>query len=191
VPPDFTKPIIVRMDEFLKPLGFARHGATWNRKFDSFIDVIDVQTSKAGDTITINAGVFHPDVYRKCWATELSGVVEEPLCTVRIRVGQLLDGKDLWWRLDDPDVRDDLVDKITAHVLPFLERMHSFEAMEQFLMSEQVTKQQYPLPTIYLAILKDERGDRVGACALLAELGQKTLGGWRTRIREVSERLGC
>jgi hypothetical protein len=186
-----TKPVIVRMDELLKPLGFARHKTTWNRKSDSFVDVIDVQTSKAGDTITINAGVFHPDVHRKCWATEPTAVVEEPSCTVRARVGQLLNGKDLWWRLDDARILDDVIEKLKAYVLPFLERMHSLEAMEQFLTSAQVTKQKYPPPVIYLAILKSERGDRTGACALLTELGERSLGAWRTRIGEVAERLGC
>jgi hypothetical protein len=186
-----TKPVIARMDELLKPLGFARHKATWNRKSDSFVDVIDVQTSKAGDTITINAGVFHPDVHRKCWATEPAAVVEEPSCIVRARVGQLLNGKDLWWRLDDARILDDVVEKLNAHVLPFLERMHSLEAMEQFLTNAQVTKQKHPLPIIYLAILMSEQGNRTGACALLTELGEKSVGAWRTRIGEVARRLGC
>lgn len=186
-----TKPVIARMDELLKPFGFARHKTTWNRKSDSFVDVIDIQTSKAGDTITINAGVFHPGVHRKCWATEPTAVVEEPSCTVRARVGQLLDGKDLWWLLNDARILDDVVEKLNAHVLPFLERMHSLEAMEQFLTSAQVMKQKYPPPIIYLAILKSEQGDRTGACALLTELGEKSVGAWRTRIGEVAGRLGC
>jgi hypothetical protein len=186
-----TKAVIARMDEFLKPLGFARHKAIWNRQADSFVDVIDIQTSKAGDTMTINAGVLHPEVHRKCWAAEPPAVIEEPLCTVRVRVGQLLDGKDLWWRIDDVRTLGDVAEKVTAHVLPFLERMHSFEAMEHFLTIAQVTKQKYPPPVIYLAVLKSERGDRIGACALLTEFGKKTVGAWRTRIAEVAGRLGC
>lgn len=186
-----TKVVIARMDELLKPLGFTRHKATWNRRSNSFIDVIDVQTSKAGDTMTINAGVLHPEVHRKCWATELPAVIEEPSCTVRVRVGQLLDGKDLWWRLSDAGILDDIAEKVAAYVLPFLERMHSLEAMEQFLTNAKVTKQKYPLPIICLAILKGEQGNRTGACALLTELGEKSVGAWRTRIREVAGRLGC
>jgi hypothetical protein len=185
------KPIIARLDELLKPLGFVRHKTTWNRKSGSFVDVIDVQTSKAGDTITINAGVLHPDVHRMCWATEPTVVVEEPSCTVRARVGQLLDGKDLWWRLDESKTLTDVGEKINAHVLPFLERMHSLEAMEQFLTASGLTMQKYPPPAIYLAIIKSERGDRTGACAVLAELGGKAIGAWRTRISEVAGRLGC
>jgi hypothetical protein len=186
-----TKPVIAHLDELLKPLGFARHKATWNRRSGSFVDVIDVQTSKAGDTMTINAGVLHPEVHKKCWATELPVVIEEPSCTVRVRVGQLLDGKDLWWRLGDAGILDDVAAKATANVLPFLERMHSPGAMEQFLTDAKVTKQKYPLPVICLAILKSERGDRTGACVLLTELGEKSVGAWRTRIGEVAGRLRC
>ena len=103
----------------------------------------------------------------------------------------MVDGKDLWWRLDDARALDDVVDKLNTHALPFLERMHSLAAMEQFLTSAQVMKKKYPLPVIYLAILKSEQGDRTGACALLTELGAKSVGAWRTRIAEVAGRLEC
>ena len=186
-----TKAVIARMDELLKPLGLTRHKATWNRRSDSFVDVIDVQTSKAGDTITINAGVLHPEVHRKCWATELPAVIEEPECIVRARIGLLIDGKELWWKINDAGILDDVAEKVVAYVLPFLERKHSLEAMEQFLTNAKVAKQKYPPPVIYLAILKSEQGDRSGACALLTELGEKSVGGWRTRIGEVAGRLGC
>ena len=110
---------------------------------------------------------------------------------MRARIGRLIEGKDHWWRLTDEGIVADVVQKVAAYVLPFLERMHSLEAMEQFLMTAQVTKQKYPPPVIYLAILKNERGDRTGACALLTELGEKSVGAWRTRIGEVAGRLGC
>jgi hypothetical protein len=186
-----AKPVITRIDELLKPLGFARQKAIWNRNVGSFIDVIDVQTSKAGDAITINAGVLRPDVHTKCWGTEPPAFIEEPSCTVRARVGQLIDGKDVWWRLSDRKTLDDVAAKITAYVLPFLDRMHSLDAMEQFLANAQVMKQKYPPPIIYLAILKCERGDRTGACALLADLHKRTVGAWQARISQVTERLAC
>jgi hypothetical protein len=186
-----TKSIVTRLDELLRPLGFTRHKALWNRKASSFVDVIDVQTSKAGDTITINAGVLQPEVHIKCWGTEPPAVIEVPSCTVRVRVGQLLDNKDLWWRLNDDGFVDDVTNKITAHVLPFLERMHSFDSMEEFLTRAQVTRQKYPLPIIYLALLKNQQGDRTAACELLSELRRKTVGAWQSRISEVARRLGC
>jgi len=186
-----TKPIIGRMDELLKPLGFARHKLTWNRRFDSFVDVITLEKSKSGDTVTISAGVFHLGIHNKCWDTQLPAVIQEPECIVRTRIGGLVDGKDLWWRLDSGRILDDVVEKLNTHLLPFLERMRSFEAMEQVLTNEQVTRHNYPPPIIYLAILRSEQGDRAAACALLTELGKKSVGAWRTRVGEVAGRLGC
>jgi len=75
---------------------------------------------------------------------------------------------------------------------PFVERMHIRDAMEAFLVASEVVKQKYPPDIVYLAILRNERGDREGACAVLAELQQNALGGaWRSRIGEVTQRLDC
>jgi len=185
------KRVIARMDAILLPLGFVRHKATWNRSSGLFVDVIDVQISSSIDSMTINAGVLHLDVYKLAWGTEPPAVIEEPDCIVRARVGQLIDNKDLWWQLDDSQIVDDVAEKVTALVLPFLEPMHSFDAMQQFVKSSLPKKQRYPLPIIYLAILMSEQGDRAGACRLLTDFGKKTVEGWRTRIGEVAERLGC
>jgi hypothetical protein len=181
----------MRIDELLKPLGFIRQKMTWNRRAGSFVDVIDLQAGKTGDTVTINAGVLHPEIHMKCWGTEPPQVIEEPSCAVRTRAGQLIEGKDMWWRLEEQESINHIVDALAAYVLPFLERMHSFEAMEQFLTNAGVTKQKYPLPIIYLAILKSERGDCVGACTLLTDLRKKTFGAWQARINAVVEKLGC
>jgi hypothetical protein len=187
------KTVTTSLDELLKPLGFARHKATWNRQQDPFVDVIDVQASKGGDTITINAGVLHRGVHQKCWLKEPPACVQEPECTVRTRAGQLIDGRDLWWRKGDPRIAEDVIENVNVSMLPFLERMHSLEAMEKFLAESQLMKPRFPdsASVVYLAILKDERGDKAGACALLTELGNKTLGDWKTRMREVAERLSC
>jgi Domain of unknown function (DUF4304) len=186
-----AKPVIARLDGVLKPLGFERQKTTWNRKSGSFVDVVEVQTSKAGDTITINAGVVHPDVHAKCWGDDLLKFIEEPSCTVRVRIGQLIGEKDLWWKLDAADVADDIADKVNSRVLPFLEQMHSTDAMEQFLTNAQVVKQKYPPPIIYLAILKHQQGNAKAACALLGELERQTVGAWQGRISQIAETLSC
>lgn len=186
-----AKAVISRLDRVLKPLGFERQKTTWNRKSGSFVDVVDVQTSKVKNTITINAGVFHSGVYAKCWGDWLPEFIEEPSCIVRTRIGQLIGEKDLWWKLDEVDVADAVAEKVSSHVLPFLGQMHSIDAMEQFLTSAQVVKQKYPPPIIYLAILKHEQGNSNEACALLGELKKKTVGAWQGRINQITETLSC
>lgn len=186
-----AKDVTVRLDGLLKPLGFERQKTTWNLKSGSFVDVVDVQISKTRDMITVNAGVLHPDVHAKCWGGDLPKFIEEPSCTVRARVGQLIDGKDLWWQLGADDVAGEIADTVSTHVLPFLGQMHSADAMERFLTNSQVVKQKYPPPIIYLAILKHEQGHSGAACSLLGDLKKKTVGAWQRRISQIAERLSC
>jgi hypothetical protein len=40
--------------------------------------------------------------------------------------------KDKWWPLNDDQTPAEIVGKVEAHVLPFLERMHTREAMKQW-----------------------------------------------------------
>lgn len=186
-----ARDVTAQLDGVLKPLGFDRQKTTWNRKSGSFVDAVDVQVSKSGDTITVNAGVLHPDVYAKCWGGDLPRSIEEPSCTVRARIGQLIDGKDLWWQLDSDHVAGEIAEKVSTHVLPFLEQMHSADAMERFLTNAQVVKQKYPPPIIYLAILKHEQGDAAAACSLLDDLKERTVGAWQGRISQIAEKLSC
>lgn len=186
-----TKAVVRRLDELLTALGFERQKQTWNRRSDSFVDVIDVQVSKADHAITVNAGVMDPDVHRKCWGTGPPVWVEEPSCTVRTRIGQLMGNKDVWWSFGDGEAVEKIAEAVATQVLPFLDRMHARDAMEEFLAAAEVLKRKYPPPIVYLAILRNELGDHSGACVALEELQQKALGAWRTRISEVSGRLGC
>jgi hypothetical protein len=186
-----TRTVVTRLDGLLKPLGFERQKQTWNRTSGSFVDAINVQVSKAEHAITVNAGVMDPDVHRKCWGSSPCGWIDEPLCTVRTRIGALLGNTDVWWSLGDGTVVEEIAEAVATQVLPFLDRMHARDAMEEFLVAAKVLKYRYPPESIYLAILRHELGDHSGACALLQELQQTTIGNWRTGISEVSSRLGC
>jgi hypothetical protein len=44
---------------------------------------------------------------------------------------------------------------------------------------------------IHLAILRYERGDKASACELLSETLSNTSSAWRSRVKEVAERIGC
>jgi hypothetical protein len=185
-----TTAVATQLDKLLCPVGFTRQKMTWNRKASPFVDVIDLQLSKAGDALTVNAGVIDPSVHKACWGENLPSFVEEPSCTVRTRIGQLVDGKDLWWRDDGENIASEIGERVREHVLPFLDRMHSVEALAEQLKGFGVTKQKYPPPIIYLAVLKWKNGDVAGADMLLSELRMQTVGAWQTRIAEVIARLG-
>jgi hypothetical protein len=183
--------IIVRLDRLLEPFGFTRQIRAWNRKVASFIDVIDVQISKPVDRVTINAGVLDFDVHAILWGGRPLEFVEQPICTVGVRAGELVDGKDKWWQIDTPGVADELAESIAASVLPFFERMHTREAMRQWLIASDVVEKRYPPPIINLAILESFLGNTARSCAILAEFQTASAGAWRSRAAEVAKRLHC
>jgi hypothetical protein len=88
------------MDTELRPAGFARRKAVWNHRHDALIDVVDLQVSKGGEDVTLNCGVLDPVVHLKAWSSEVPQFVQEPDCTVRARIGELLPERlDVWWQL--------------------------------------------------------------------------------------------
>lgn len=183
--------IIARLDRELTPKGFCRKKATWNREQGSLVEVIDIQTSKDGDAVTMNVGVLSRPIYLACWGCDAKPFVEEPECTVRARIGRLIDNKDRWWDISSAGVAEEMVGCLRAHILPFLERMGSLEAMRDWLASTGMPSPKSPLPSICFAVLQSQLGDIDAACAVLAELERKALGAWKARAQEVAARIGC
>lgn len=182
--------IIARLDRELTPKGFRRKKATWNREQGSLVEVIDIQTSKAGDAVTMNVGVLSRPVYLVCWGRHPESFIEEPECTVRSRVGELIDNKDRWWDVSNPGVAEEMVDCLTARIFPFLEGMQSLEAMRDWLASTGMPSRKGPLPSICFAVLQAQLGDISAACTALADVERKALGAWKARAQEVAARIG-
>ncbi len=181
--------LVKQLDELLLPLGFRRTKRVWNRASGLYVDVVELQVSKSRDSMTVNLGVLDPEIYRQCWNEDAPRNVQAPHCTVRARLGELIDGKDTWWSIGCPEI----IHAITAYGLPFLDRMHEHSAMEEHLQATEVAGRRYPDPAsvIYLALLMNKRGDRAGACALIRQQLEKGRGAWQARFREIAERLGC
>jgi hypothetical protein len=137
--------IIARLDRELTPKGIRRKKATWNREQGSLVEVIDIQTSKAGDAVTMNVGVLSRPVYLVCWGRHPESFIEQPECTVGTRVGGLIDNKDRWWDVSSPGVAEEMVDCLAARIFPFLERMRSLEAMRDWLASTGMPSRMTPL----------------------------------------------
>jgi hypothetical protein len=185
------KTVVGKVDSLLIPLGYHRHGFTWNHRRESAVEVVDIQLSKAGDAVTVNAGVLDSIVYAAFWGSGPLERVEQPMCTVGARVGELIDGDDKWWKLDGESTPDDIAKVISAHVLPFIEQVATRYGMEKWLIDSDVARKRYPPPIINLAVLKSLRGEREVACALLGNLKKKTSGPWQTRVADVAGRIGC
>ena len=183
-----TNAVVEQLDAFLRPRGFSRKGRTWRRAVGCLRDVIDVQASNDGSAFTINVGVLDTDIYRRCWGKEApdAAALREGNCTVRTRLGELMEDRDIWWSKQEDT--DEVLDAVQKHALPFLEQMHAPSEMEAYLASANSVTRRYPYPpdVISLALLVAKRGDRAAASALLQGLKKKiTLRGWRERVDEV------
>ena len=183
-----SKRLVAPIDGVLKEHGFVRKKMTLNRRSESLVDVVDLQVSKAGDAVTLNAGVVDREARRLLWGPETDQFLQVPECTVRSRPGELIDGRDVWWALDDEEAAEKIARTRVHRVLPFLERMHDPLAMEAQLAPHGA--KHYPPPIIYLAILKQRRGETAEAESLLRVLHDRTTGPWRERVGTVFASLG-
>lgn len=125
------------------------------------------------------------------WGREPGEFVEQPMCTVCVRIGELIDRKDKWWEIESSGTAGDVRDHVASHVAPFFERMHNREAMKQWLVDGEVQQKRYPPPIINLAILESFLGNRRQSCTLLNELLKKSTDAWHARVTEVAKRLHC
>ncbi len=183
------KLIIGQVDAFLKPLGFLRRGDVWNRFTDNLVEVVDVQVSSNADTYTLNAGVLDKAVHKIFWDELPPEFIEQPQCTVGVRVGNLINGKDKWWALNEDTDNEEQLKVSVAAILEFLRSSVSRQKMIGWLEDNEVTKKRYPPPIINLAILQALNSQMSAAMATIDELQEKVSGPWRDRVLQVRERL--
>jgi hypothetical protein len=115
----------------LKQRGFRRSGSTFRRSLTGCVHVVNVQAGRRflEGKFTLNVGVFFPAAHDQVrellrWDPGPGGPSEHE-CTVRRRIGELLNVEDHWWTLSPGDC-DRVVDEVRLAVrdvvLPWLER---------------------------------------------------------------------
>lgn len=187
-----SRRLTTELDDVLTPIGFQRTKSTWTREAPPYVDVIDLQTSKAGASVTLNAGVLDPEVYAYCWGSEPPARLETADCTVRARVGELAsERRDEWWPTAGASTPEQIEQALAELLVPFMARMHSRDAMIHWLEQTRVAKRRYPPPIIYLATLRFLKGDIPEACDLLRGLHASTSGPWQGRVSDILIRLEC
>jgi hypothetical protein len=185
--------IVEALDFLLKPLGFGRKQLTWNRERNGFVDVLDVQIGKSSEpdaiSFTLNVGLMAGDVYEACWGKAPPAWIQETDCTVRTRLGMLgSESRDLWWDGDASEVRSDVVRRVQADALSFLDSIRNLQDVEGALERTLARRPDRPLGQLYLAIVKASLQKTDEAAALLDDVAK--IGAWRGRVAEVRERLG-
>ena len=183
--------IVAAIDEIVCPLGFKRVRAVWNRENGNFIEAFDVQLSKSGDMLTVNAGVLSKSTFEIVWRENCHAQVGTPDCTVRARVGALINRFDRWWDVDDTLAPREISLSVESIILPFLLRVGTCSGMLDFLSQNGAPHHRQPLESLYYAVLMYESGDKAACCEVLSRLREKVLGNWKERFRETAARLKC
>ena len=183
------KKLISKLDTFLKPIGFVRQGNSWNLCLETIIEVIDIQISGTGEAYTLNAGVLDKAVYEVVWGEPALDFVEQPQCTVYVRAGELIDGHDKWWILENFEQDSLEIQHVIKEITGFLKCVSAREKMVHWLLGQNVLKKNYPLPIVNLAILQALTGQMTSALFILSEQQAKLSGPWKDRISEVLKRL--
>jgi hypothetical protein len=181
------------MHEVLKPAGFMRRRNAWRRDADGLVDIVNLQLSKSLDSVWMNLGVIEPEAYRYSWGKQLQATFDEASCTVRERLGVLIDGLDHSWPAGDPASAETIAVQLRSVGLPWLEGMHSLDAIQQELERVFDAHQQrgYPPEAIALAVVQAKNGQDDAACATLDARRRSPSGLWQDRLDAVADVLQC
>ncbi len=178
--------LISKIGDVLEEYQFYRNGSLWNRNYADFVDVIDLQISKSKDMFTINVGVADKFVVRNCWDLDESAMVEESLCTVHARLGELLHGRDVWWTFSDDNSIPQILSGIQDVAIPFLQLNHNIDQMIKSLESDPAATR-YPPGNIYLALLYHRKGK--GARSKEMFKSMKLTGAWNQKASNILDAL--
>ena len=184
----------------LKPLGFKKKGLQWNRDRGDFVDVLTVQEAKHSthekQVFTLNLGVAVKSFHKAVWQKSLSSSVSEADCPVRLRLGDLIQGKpfgdanDQWWEIEESTQSAKLIGKQIADALkdmgiPFLKRFDTFGAVADHLKKVKGWQAKNPLTLIYRALAEWKDGDGNGALDTLTAVKGKAWEAKAVAIREM------
>ena len=129
---------------FMKTQSFRRKGRHFWREHGRVIDVLNLQKSQWNDgreaRFCINLGLVWPEVQAGIPGRFVSNPPSADNCTVRLRLGHLLTGKDYWWSVSDAtpveQLGAEIVQALTEHALPWMEKGHdpkvSCDHLEKF-----------------------------------------------------------
>lgn len=199
---DLSEIIKQSIQPFLKQLGFKKKGLQWNRDRGEFVDVVTVQEAKHSTpeklVFTVNLGVFVKPFYEAVWRKSPNGFATEADCAVRVRLGDLIQGKpygdalDQWWQvepsaLDNGEIGKEIEKALRELGIPFLERFDNFGKIADHLQKVEGWQAKNPLITLYRALAEWKTGASKNALETLAMIKGKA---WEARadvVRKVVE----
>lgn len=118
------------LSPLLKTHHFGKSGRTFHRQIGEIWQVLNIQSSQSNFDIigkfTINLGIYHPVVAEFAGKSLSSGYPKEYECTLRKRIGYLMQSQaDYWWEINPTTNLEVLAQQVNTTVdkfgLPWLE----------------------------------------------------------------------
>lgn len=177
----------------LKSHGFKKRGNQWNRVRGYFVDVVTLQEanfSRENETVfTLNIGVSVTEFVEAVWPNSITGFLTEAECAVRVRLGDLLQGKiygdstDQWWSISSQDSVESVGSEVAAAVddyaIPFLEVFNDYDSIADHLRKSSGWTANSPFHLICGALAEAKCNRRAEALARLALIKGKA---WKDKI---------
>ena len=167
-----VKWLLRELNTLLRPFGFRRHGQTFARECGDCWQVVNVQLSRFSPhgekSLTVNIGVHSKSVMR----FRKEDAAKAPLeyrCTIRFRVGWLMQNKDVWWEVRDWSSAQTALAEITEVLgtkgVPCLDSITTNNAILRLFESGQVLGFEIDRDEVWLLLLAEGGASR--------ELGQR------------------
>jgi hypothetical protein len=171
------------LDAVLAPHGFTRDGNEWARTRGDMLEVVDLQVSNIAG---VTANLFQHDIETARIISEIPS--KEPLFLVvgSMRIGQLMDGYDRWWKRD-PNGPAELAEAVRVYGLPYFDRgVQTLEQQAALRYGRGSLKGWHGPSLIALAVTLYRMGEIEEARAALRRPTPKTaISSWVARVESV------
>ena len=171
--------------EYMKPLGFRKHGRTLHRFVDGDISqVVNFQNGCPSkgiyDILWVNLGIRIPECFERKFVISkpLKKYYHEYECNIRTRLGSLVDGDDTFYNLkEDPcEISNDIVERLKKYAVPVFDVLNSRDAILKYRTEyESFDQMNNHLILLEEAMIAGRRGDLAEATRLFNAYYQNEL----------------
>lgn len=170
-------------------MGFTRQGKEWVREIGTLVEHVGLQASSIAGT-TANLWSYDTatnDLLKAAmpWKPDAGMVLSA------MRIGQLMDGHDRWWK-NDPNGPTELAEAIKTHAPSFFETRRSLQDQALYFgRAEPRWKPGSTASRIYLALTLYRMGEMEEARAVLQNPPKTAPASWLAQAESVREWLEC
>jgi|WetSurMetagenome_2_1015567.scaffolds.fasta_scaffold370205_1 hypothetical protein len=158
----------------LHPLGFRQSGLHFNRRQpDGIVHVIDFQMAPNWTNLwgkfTIELGAFIPEVHQILTETAVPRSIGTPYCDERVRLGELITGRDQWWDLtkDETELSNEIAKLLVNQDDKYFKQIDSREMLINFWNNKKRQESTFARKVLIMAIMMAQNGEKTRAEDLL------------------------